>query len=135
MWRTVTGTGCWPCLLITDDLLSSCQGADPLSDLAPLPTSDPKPFNSESIPVSIDHVEAVILGEVCVGEVREGRVSYFSFPHRTRPTHDLSWGLTIRIRRILGPFESVRASAVYDGLPLADIKVFTDYIKDLLCGR
>lgn len=80
-------------------------------------------------------MEAVILGEVCVGEVREGRVSYFSFPHRTRPTHDLSWGLTIRIRRLLGPFEPVQASAVDDGLPLADIKVPIDYTKDRLSGR
>lgn len=70
-----------------------------------------------------------------MGEVREGRVSYFSFPHRTQPTHDLSWGLTIRNRRLLGPFKPIQASTVDGELLLADIKVPTDYTKDLLSGR
>lgn len=70
-----------------------------------------------------------------MGEVREGRVSYFSFPHRTQPTHDLSWGLTIRNRRLLGPLKPLQASTVDGGLPLADIKVLADYTKDLLSGR
>ena len=70
-----------------------------------------------------------------MGEVREGRVSYFSFPHRTQPTHDLSWGLTIRNRRLLGAFKPVQVSTVDGELPLADIKVPADYTKDLLSGR
>lgn len=67
--------------------------------------------------------------------MREGRVFYFSFPHRTQPTHDLSWGLTIRNCRLLGPLKLVHTSAVDDGLPLGDIKVPADYTKNLVSGR
>lgn len=73
--------------------------------------------------------------DVVHGEVRKGRVSYFSFPHRTQPTHDLSWGLTIRFRPYLGPLKPIQASAVDGELPLADIQVPADYTKDLPSGR
>lgn len=47
LWRTIGGTGCQPCLLITDDVLLSCQGADPLNDLASVPTSNSNHLRSE----------------------------------------------------------------------------------------
>lgn len=72
---------------------------------------------------------------VCVGEVRESRVSRLSLPHRTQPTHDLPWGMTIRNRRLLGSPRLIQASTVDGELPLADIRLPADYTKDLLSGR
>jgi hypothetical protein len=107
------------------------QGADPLSDLLPFLPATQKNLglNLDISSRHLDDVEDVILGEdLCVEEVRAGRVSYFSFPHRTQPTHDFSWRLTIRNRRFLGPSKSIQASAVDGEHPLADIKVLAPVI-------
>lgn len=57
--------------------------------------------------------------ERCVcggGERGSGFLLFLSAP--PQPTHDLSWGLTIRNRRLLGPFKPIQASTVDGELPL-----------------
>lgn len=69
------------------------------------------------------------------GEGGSGFLLFFSAQHLADPCHDLSWGLTMRTRRPLGPFNPIQASTVDGELPLADISVPADYTKDLLSGR